>query len=384
MTLERQLEKTEDSLQMLDNALPQPTVDRFLFGLKLRIKNEEDVMAFTVRIRNSHNYALLENARLNKWKNTFNNEYATDHNKHFTTAEAAMNRMKCTLKGIMDAVIQFCYKSNKQLPANADTPLVLKRSPLLNGPYSKDMFGTDLYGKSVMMLYEELVSFLHTAEENVSICLEVIEIENYLRQHKQEVNQVYAKCFEETIYHNRSVIKRLIEANANTDNDIMKAIEDANDAQQMIADLFHMLNVDQWNEYVVCKAVHDANEMGLDNTEIFLWGQERADQVMRVRTLLAHLSELDMEIEKHEGVVGGEFLLRLFVWCNIKDNRHHSKLLDYVTDKILSAPNCRFKRVARIGAVKAEKKKIAIMDNELVHRMQNEFNESINTFLEQF
>lgn len=384
MVLEKHLEKTEESLQLLDNSLPQATVDRFIYGLKLRNWDEPAIMAFTVNVRNSHSYALLENTRLNKWKLTFNDEYATDHNKYFSTAEAAMNRMKSTLKGITDAVIKFCYKSNKQLPADADAPIVLERSPLLKGPYSKDMFGTDLYGKTVMLLFEELVSFLNTAEDNVTICLEVIERENYLRLHVPEVNEIHDKCFEETFRHNRSVIRRLKETNANIDNDIMKTIEDAEDAQQMIADLFHMLNVEEWTDYVVCKAVYDANKLGLDKTELFLWGKERADQVMRVRTLLEHLSVLDMKIEKQEGMVGGEFLMRLFVWCDIKDNSHHSVLLDYVTEKILSAPNCRFKKVAKIGAVKAEKKKLISFGNDEANRLQNNFNEALNAFVARF
>lgn len=384
MVLEKHLEKTEDSLQMLDESLPKATVDRFLYGLKQRNWDEPAIMVFTVSIRNSHSYALLENTRLNKWKSTFNDEYATDHNNYFSTAEAAMNRMRSTLKGIIETVFKFCYKSNKQLPADVETPLVLERTPLLKGPYSKDMFGTDLYGKTVLMLFEELISFLNTAEDNVTICLEVIERENYLRQHVEEVNEVYDRCFEETFRHNRSVIRRLKEANANIDNDIMKAIEDAEDTQRMIADLFHMLNVEEWNDYVVCKAVYDANKKGLDKKELFLWGKERTDHVMRVRTLLEHLSDLDMKIEKQKGVVGGEFLMRLFKWCNIKDNSHHSVLLEYVTDKILSAPNSRFVKVVHIGAVKAEKKKLLMIDNDERNRLQNNFNEALDAFVARF
>ena len=32
------------------------------------------------------------------------------------------------------------------------------------------------------------------------------------------------------------------------DNDILKAIEEADNAQETIAELFHMLNVDQWTD----------------------------------------------------------------------------------------------------------------------------------------
>ena len=389
MVLEKHLDKTEESLQMLDNSLPQANVDRFLYGLKLKQWDEEAIMAFTVKIRNSHSYALLENTRLNKWKATFNEEYATNHNKYFTTAESAMNRMRSTLKGITDAVIKFCYRSNKALPADVDAPMVLERTPLLKGPYSKDMFGTDLYGKTVMLLFEELISYLNTAEDNVTICLDVIARENYLREHIEEVNEVYDKCFEETFRNNRSVIRRLKESNANLDNDILKTIEDAEDAQQMIADLFHMLNVDEWNDYVICKAVYDADMAGLDKRELFLWGKERKEHVMRVRTLLEHLSELDlskqdMKIEKQEGVVCGEFLMRLFIWCDVNENSSQSVWLEYVTDKILSAPDCRFEKVARIGAIKAERVKLASVGIDETNNLQKMYNVALDAFVDNF
>lgn len=389
MVLEKHIDKTEESLQMLDDSLPQATVDRFLYGLKLRNWDEEAIMAFTVKIRNSHSYALLENTRLTKWKATFNEEYATNHNKYFTTAEAAMNRMRSTLKGITDAVIKFCYRSNKALPADVDAPMVLERTPLLKGPYSKDMFGTDLYGKTVMLLFEELISYLNTAEDNVTICLDVIARENYLREHVDEVNEVYDKCFEETFRNNRSVIKRLKEANVIVDNDILKAFEDAEDTQQMIANLFHMLNVDEWNDYVLCKAVHDAGMAGFDKKELFLWGIERAAHVIRVRTLLEHLSEIDstehgIKIEKQEGVVSGEFLMRLFVWCDINENSSHSVWLEYVSDKILSAPGCRFTKVAKIGAIKAERIKLASVGIDETNKLQKMFNLAMDAFVDNF
>lgn len=389
MVLEKHLDKTEESLQMLDDTLPQATIDRFLYGLKLHNWDEEAIMSFTVKIRNSHSYALLENTRLTKWKATFNEEYATNHNKYFTTAESAMNRMRSTLKGITDAVIKFCYRSNKALPADVDAPMVLERTPLLKGPYSKDMFGTDLYGKTVLLLFEELISYLNTAEDNVTICLDVIARENYLREHVDELNVVYDKCYEDTFRNNRSVIKRLKESNANLDNDILKTIEDAEDAQQMIADLFHMLNVEEWTDFVVCKAIHDANKAGLDKRELFLWGEERKDQVMRVRTLLGHLSELDlskqdMKIDKQEGVVCGEFLMRLFVWCDINKNSSQSVWLEYVTDKIISAPDCRFEKVSQIGAIKAERKKLAHISNPQTIMLQNKFNAALNAFVDNF
>lgn len=41
---------------------------------------------------------------------------------------------------------------------------------------------------------------------------------------------------------------RLKNSDTDVDNDILKAIEEADNAQETIAELFHMLNVDQWTD----------------------------------------------------------------------------------------------------------------------------------------
>lgn len=377
MILDNTLEKTEDTLLMLDDSLSQASVDRFVYGLQQRKWKEWDIIQFTATIRNSHTYAIMENGRLKDWKGTFNEEYATDHNTYFTTAERSMNRIRCTLSGIKKAVTKLCYTSKKQLPADADIPTVYERSPLINGQYSPDLFGLDAYGQSVKRLYEELVSYLKTASENVDLCLEVIERENYMRQHPEEIVEVHDKCYRATFSHSQSIIRRFLNAGMNMDNDIVKAIEDADDAQQQIAELFHMLNVDQWNDYVICRATTEAQNIGLSKDELFLWGRERRDQVLRVRKLLQHLDELEMKKVKKGNALSGYFLMRLFSWCDINDDRQHGVLRDYIARNYNGI-------VVKIGAVNAEKRKCLLLDNSENRRQQADFNTAIDDFLNSF
>ena len=377
MILDNTLEKTEDTLLMLDDSLSQASVDRFVYGLQQRKWKEWDIIQFTATIRNSHTYAIMENGRLKDWKGTFNEEYATDHNTYFTTAERSMNRIRCTLSGIKKAVTKLCYTSKKQLPADTDIPTVYERSPLMNGQYSPDLFGLDAYGQSVKRLYEELVSYLKTASENVDLCLEVIERENYMRQHPEEIVEVHDKCYRATFSQSQSIIKRFLNAGMNMDNDIVKAIEDADDAQQQIAELFHMLNVDQWNDYVICRATTEAQNIGLSKDELFLWGRERRDQVLRVRKLLQHLDELEMKKVKKGSALSGYFLMRLFSWCDINDDRQHGVLRDYIARNYNGI-------VVKIGAVNAEKRKCLLLDNSENRRQQADFNTAIDDFLNRF
>ncbi len=377
MVLDNSLEKTEDTLLMLDDSLPQASADRFIFGLQQRKWKEWDVVQFTASVRNSHTYAIVENTRLKGWKDTFNDEYATDHNTYFTTAERSMNRIRCTLSGIKKAVTKLCYTSKKQLPTDAETPTVYERSPLLKGHYSPDFFGLDAYGQSVKQLYDELINYLNTASENIELCIEVIDRENYMRQHPEEIIEVHDKCYQETFYHSQSTINRFLSAGMNMDNDIVASIEEADDAKQTIAELFHVLNVDQWNDYVICRATTEAQNSGLDKDELLLWGRERTGQVMRVRKLLEHLDELEIKKVKKGSALSGYFLMRLFCWCDINDTRQHGVLLNYIARKYSGV-------VVKMGAVNAEKRKCLQLDNSENKRQQEDFNNTIDDFLKRF
>jgi len=48
--------------------------------------------------------------------------------------------------------------------------------------------------------------------------------------------------------------------------------------------------------------------------------------VLRVRKLLQHLDELEMKKVKKGSALSGYFLMRLFSWCDINDDRQHGVL----------------------------------------------------------
>ena len=138
-----------------------------------------------------------------------------------------------------------------------------------------------------------------------------------------------------------------------------------------------MLNVDQWNDYVICRATTEARNVGLTKEELFLWGKERREQVVRVRKLLRHLDELDMDKVKKGSALSGQFLMRLFSWCNIIDDRQHGVLRDYIAQNYKGI-------VVKMGAVNAEKRKCLQLDNSENRRQQEVFNSAIEDFLSRF
>ena len=379
MILDNGTEHTEDALLRMNELLPQSLVERFTYALENRIRNEEEVVKFLLCVRNSHSYALVENSRLKRWAPDFNKEYATDHNTYFAKSEAAMSQMRSTLEGISNALFKFCYVDKEPLPAaDGDVPALLERSPMIAGVSSPDMFGNDSYGKALKMLYDEVLAYLHTAMDNVDICISVMAEERYIRQHPEETVEVFATCQERTARQSRSVITRLMNSDEPMENSMLDALEKAENTRQLIAEMFHMLNVNEWVDFVVCKECSDARNKDLTPLERELWGKGSLPKVVRVRTLLEHLGDLEMEGKIKRGdTLSGWFVMRLMFWCQIQDESRHATLLDYITSHYKGS-------ICRIDSVKAAKVKRSHLSNADDLDEQLSFNQAVDSFIDLF
>lgn len=362
---------TEDSLKILDNKFSSVTDDRFIYCLQEGKWDMEDIVRFGGRIEIAHQYTAAERERLEELSKTYNSEYPTNHRRYFTTAADLMSRMRSTLSAYKTIVYEFRTgkRKRKKKTANGQTPL-------MGGDYSKDMFGWEVYDKKAKEQYDKLEAYLNEAIACVDVCTKVIDEENHIRQHSELFMPLYDDSFRNSLRNHHTTIQDLEKLNVSIDDDILKAMKEAKDVEQLISDLYHMLNHDRWNHFVISKALDDAKAAGIDEDELLLWGKENLPQILRVRMMLEHITELDMVKEKHKGKLSGYFMMRFCYWCQILNNSQHAELLKYVTRKLKGVIG-----VCLIGAVKAEKKKLLKLTNDDNEKVQTAFNQQLDDFL---
>ncbi|MBQ6767729.1 MAG: hypothetical protein IJP46_03545 [Prevotella sp.] len=335
----------------------------------------EDVIRFKGRIELVLHYTSAERDRLEKLAETYNSEYPTNHKKYFTTAADLMSRMRSTLSAYKKIVYEFRMGKHKR-KSSSQKAAYRGRTSLMEGEYSKDMFGWDAYDAKVKELYDLMDSYLAIAITCCTICKEVIDEEEKIRQTPALSLPLYNDSYNNALRDQHTTIKQLEDADVTLDNDLVKAMREAADVEMLIADLYHMMNHDGFNNFVVSKALSDAKAAGIDEDELLLWGKDNYPQVLRVRTMLAHIMELEVVKEKHKGKLSGYFMMRFCYWCNIQDDSQHAVLLSYVTRKLRGITD-----VCKIGAIKAEKKKRLLLTNEEDRERQEGFNRQLDEFL---
>lgn len=367
---------SEDTLTALDTKFRKVCDDRFIYCMQEGKWNMDDVIRFKGRIEIALQYASAEKGRLKKLSENYNSEYPTNHKKYFTTAADLMSRMRSTLSTYKKIVYEFRMGKHKR-KSSSQKAAYRGRTSLMEGEYSKDMFGWDAYDAKVKELYDLMDSYLAIAITCCAICKEVIDEEEKIRQTPALSLPLYNDSYNNALRDQHTTIKQLEDADVTLDNDLVKAMREAADVEMLIADLYHMMNHDSFNNFVVSKALSDAKAAGIDEDELLLWGKDNFPQVLRVRTVLKHIMELDVDKEKHKGKLSGYFMMRFCYWCNILDNSQHAVLLSYVTRKLKGIT-----KVCTLGAIKAEKKKKLLLTNEENRKKQEGFNRQIDEFLE--
>ena len=375
------IEASEKTLRMLDEKFKPVAEDRFLYSLQQKRWTIEDVHNFNARLLISYDYTSKEYGRIQELRKTYNKEYPTDHKKYLSTAIELMRKMRSTLSAYRKIADGFRPKKKRGSKLKEGV-MACDRTPLYNGAYSQDAFGWEVYpDKAVKDLLKNLNDYLELAGKCLDLCLEIIDEEKEVRNTPDWAYALYKDSFDRSVSNSKRLIEFMKQQGGTIDHDIVKAIDDAKDVKQLIAELYHAFNHSDFNFYCACKTISDGQKAGLTPEEAALFGKDNIDKVIRIRTLLDHILELAQQRDDvigWEGMLNGKFVMHLLYWCGWKGSKNED-LLSYVTKR------CEGKiRVVKMGAVMREKRLLVILDNAEIARQQEAFNRAMDTFVDAF
>ena len=367
---------SEDSIRQLDEKFREIENDRFLYCIQDQRKWDiEKVNHFIAQLRTSHLYALKELDRLKELEPTYNTEYSTNHRRYITTAQEVVSKMSSTLSGFRKIVTEFRNKGR-----NKKDVTIMDDTSLYSGPYMKNMFGWDTYqDKSAQDLLTELNSFLEDATKCIDIAVKMITDEISISNDPDIAYPIYQKDYQRTVSDSRLLINMIESQRPDLDNDFVKAIEEAEDAKELIASLFHTFNRERFAYNSACVAIHEGKKAELTSEESLIWGRDNEAKVKRLRLLLDHILELpDMmdDVIGWKGMLKGYFVMRLLYWCGWNGSKNEA-MLNYITKR------CKGKiDVVKMGAVMTEKRKLIHLSPAEDNELQQAFNLKIDVFID--
>ena len=375
------IEASEKTLRMLDEKFKPVAEDRFLYSLQQKNWTIEEIHNFNARLLISYEYTSKEYERIQELRKTYNKEYPTDHKQYLSTAIELMSKMRSTLSAYRKIADGFRPRKKRGSKVKEGV-MACDRTPLYNGAYSQDAFGWEVYpDKAVKDLLKNLNDYLELAGKCLDLCIEIIDEEKEVRNTPDWAYALYKDSFDRSVSNSKRLIEFMKQQGGTIDHDIVKAIDEAKDVKQLIAELYHGFNHSDFNFYCACKTISDGQKAGLTPEEAALFGKDNIDKVIRIRTLLGHILELAQQRDDvigWEGMLNGKFVMHLLYWCGWKGSKNED-LLSYVTKR------CEGKiRVVKMGAVMREKRLLVILDNAEIARQQEAFNRAMDTFVDAF
>ena len=334
MPYDKHIDKTEEALCELRKVYSSNEVDRFIDGLESgRINSEEKVIKFTNYIRESDGLTQLEFSRLKRlYEEGFIEKFATNYNKRYSTCNMLMNKMR---SGISRG-LQILEKLSEKKRSHGNTKSkrkVIDNSKIGKSPYNRALWALEYHRESVLVLYNEIISYKTHLSECIDLCLNVIQQVAYIRNHPESAYEKHQNSRREVLENNRSVIKRFIEMNAEMENELMEKVEawkqKKKSMEEISAILYHTLDENEYNDWIISEEVMAARRQGITNEERALWGDDK-QQVMRCRAAYSHIDELNPEGQKDH--IGGKFLALLHNWSKVQTTRGLNYWLTYFTD----------------------------------------------------
>ncbi len=375
------IEASEETLRMLNEKFKPVTEERFLYSLQQKRWTIEDIHNFNSRLLISYTYTQKEYERIKELQKTYNQEYPTDHKKYFSTAIELMSKMRSTLSAYRKIADGFQPKKKRGSKVKEGV-MACERTPLYNGAYSQDAFGWEVYpDKAVKDLLKNLNDYLELAGNCLDLCLEVIEEEKAIGADPEWSYTLYQHSFKRSVGRCLQFIEDMKRRDVKGDHDLVKAMEEAEDVKQLIAELYHAFSHSDFNFFCACKTISDGRKAGMTPEEALLFGKDNNEKVTRVRTLLDHVSELIQQRDDAigwEGMLDGEFVMHLLFWCGWNGSKNVA-LLNYVTKR------CEGKiRVVKMGAVMRAKRQLVNLDNAEIARQQETFNRAMDRFVDAY
>ncbi|MBP3790274.1 MAG: hypothetical protein J6I52_11750 [Prevotella sp.] len=379
---DKHIDKTEEQLCELREVYSRDEVDRFIDGLESgRIDTEEKIIRFTNFIRNSDGLVHLEYTRLEQLQaEGFIEKFATNYNNRYSTCHMLMNKMRSSISRGLEMLEKLCEKKRSRGRAKSKRK-VIDSSKMGNCPFNSSLWALEYYKESVRILYNEIVTFKSNLNKCIDLCLYIIEQVAYIKAHPKDAYEKYQNNRQEVLLNNRSVIRRFIDLKADMDNEVMEKVEELKQQkksmEEISAMLYHALDEDEYNDWIISEEVMAARRQGISNQERALWGDDKK-QVMRCRTAFSHIDELCPKGQK--GHIGGRFLALLYKWSKTLPNRGMEYWHTYLSD-FYKANGGKLTPV-KPGAVKMELGRMArgkVGDDEI-----NEFNKRMEEIVNKY
>ena len=308
------VEKDDKTLVEIIEALEQFERERFIAGIQARHYTKFDIEQAIDMVVSYQSKMNVEARSVVRFSETFIQQFATDNNKCFDTAQLYFNRIRSTLCAIKKVFQKTTPRSMAQLPEGSQQPTVFERSPLSYGACVVDLWGLASYDECVQTLYHKLETLLTTATTTLALCHQMIESEENIRQDVQQLDKIYRDSCEQLMSSVREFSGFLNTVQELPETELNKRRQKARSMNDFLKNEYHNVPKEEFKQYVFLEAMRQGKNDGLTEEETCLFCDDH-NRVQQVRWAIEHLDE--MNVEGQQGKLDSTLIVYFLKWCDV-------------------------------------------------------------------
>ena len=318
------IEPTLDNLKDIINICEKFSKDggdRLMCAMDLRSWDLDEIERLTCYIQETRQKMEKELARLKRYKESFNDMFATDHNNYYNSVHSLLKHIRSHTSPLKKLLRKTCSRTHpnkmKCERHNIQPKSVRKESVLASNSYQKPIFNindpsTPIQAKG---LYNELSNFFDAEKECMEICIEVLREEADIRKDPIKSKYVLDK-------YRRKAHEKLRGQIILITDDIIKSLKQINPAylrlkayatdEAFAQEEFHKHNVTDMDHFCLIELDSAKRKNELDSDEIAYWG-DNPIVIRKIKYVVKNFDKILPDYFKHKMM--GKFQFYFCKWA---------------------------------------------------------------------
>jgi uncharacterized protein involved in tolerance to divalent cations len=319
------VDKNESSLLQIIQAAERFNAGGFLESLRKRNLSTYEIDQLTDEVKEYQLKMNREVKALVKFSENFLDNYATENNHCYETAEQLFNHIRSTISAARKVLRKTCPRRMHRQPEGKERPLFYLRSTLTIGTHAGDLFGVESFELSVQTLFHHMTTFFATVINTLALCHRMIVSEREIRGDASRCMAIYndtcAKLMDEVTQMSRWLgeMKQLPESA------LLKRKRQARSEKAFARENYHQYTPAELKQMLVIEMVKKGQSDGLTDEEALLWPNDH-EQALKVRRVIPLIDQLGAEGLK--GKMDSGLIIEFLKWCKV-DSKLEKRLYQY-------------------------------------------------------
>lgn len=335
MQYSRKYDKTSETLNEVAQLVRSIEQDRVLAGIMAKRLTHDDVVDYTLRLREKCARQHREIESLKKFSRTFNKEYATDYNNCFSTAKRLFGIIRSNMSETLTLFQKFCPRVNTRGPVldgEVQKLSVMDHSMLSSHvPYTPSLFSLEDYDPCVKEFLDELGRFFQDVEDALLMCGDVLSEESIIRTDTARCVQLYEKCCDEVVERSHEFLEYFGAEGFAREDRMSAEMHKLPTLSDFVCENFHKHNKNEFQLHVLHRKYDEGRADDMSDIETFLWPNDHA-MARRARVIMEHFDELQPK-GRQVGNTGCYRLSSWYVavfmkWCGVKDSKKEKHFVE--------------------------------------------------------